>query len=507
MSKVDLLKEISCIARKYPNRIAIQSNEKKITYEQLEDYSNRLATYINRTYKENKNPIVVYGHKDPYVIICFLAAVKSGRAYCPVDVSVPLTRVKDIVDEVQPPIVLCVEELQIELENKINLGYIEDIVKNKFDDIEIDPIKYEDVFYIIFTSGSTGRPKGVQISYECLNNYLKWSITLGSTREEKEGKVFLNQAPFSFDLSVMDLYTSLAVGGTLWTLDKETQNDYGKLFESLKKSMISVWVSTPSFVEMCLIDENFNEEMLPNLNTFLFCGEVLNNKTVEKLQSKFTKAKIINTYGPTESTVAVTSVEVDPKLNKEVNPLPVGVVKEGSWLEIRKEDGSLAKEGEHGEINIIGDTVSVGYFNNSELTNKAFYTYEKNGKQYRAYKTGDEGYIKDNMLFYCGRIDLQVKLHGYRIELEDIENNILKLSEIRNAIVVPKMKDGKIKSLTAFVIHENEVNDRFKVSQEIKSKLAEFIPSYMIPKKFVFLEKFPVTNNGKTDRKQLGGMA
>ena len=305
----------------------------------------------------------------------------------------------------------------------------------------------------------------------------------------------------------MDLYTSLAVGGTLWTLDKETQNDYGKLFESLKKSMISVWVSTPSFVEMCLIDEKFNEEMLPNLNTFLFCGEVLNNKTVEKLQSKFTKAKIINTYGPTESTVAVTSVEVDPKLNKEVNPLPVGVVKEGSWLEIRKEDGSLAKEGEHGEINIIGDTVSVGYFNNSELTNKAFYTYEKNGKQYRAYKTGDEGYIKDNMLFYCGRIDLQVKLHGYRIELEDIENNILKLSEIRNAIVVPKMKDGKIKSLTAFVIYENEVNDRFKVSQEIKSKLAEFIPSYMIPKKFVFLEKFPVTNNGKIDRKQLGGMA
>lgn len=507
MDTLAILDEIRDISIKYPNRVAIKSNKKSITYEELEEYSSKLATYINRKYKENKNPIIVYGHKDPYVIVCFLAAVKSGRAYCPIDISVPLTRVKDIIDEVKPPIILCVEDIDIELNNRMNLSDIEDVVKNHSDDIQIDPIKYEDVFYIIFTSGSTGRPKGVQISYECLNNYLKWSTTLGSTREEKEGKVFLNQAPFSFDLSVMDLYTSLAVGGTLWTLDKSTQSDYGKLFESLKESKVNIWVSTPSFIEMCLVDENFNEEMLPNLNIFLFCGEVLNNKTVEKLQNKFTKAKIINTYGPTESTVAVTSVIVDSKLNKEINPLPVGEAKEGSWIEIRKEDGTLAKEGEHGEINIIGDTVSVGYFNNEELTNKAFYTYELNGKKYRAYKTGDEGYMKNNMLFYCGRIDLQVKLHGYRIELEDIENNILKLNEIRNAVVVPKIKDEKVKSLTAFIIHENEVNDRFKASQEIKLKLAKFIPTYMIPKKFVFLDEFPVTNNGKIDRKCLGGMA
>lgn len=504
---MDILNKIKSNSELYPDRIAIQSEDSSITYRMLEEYSNRLANYIENEYSDNKNPIIVYGHKSPLMIVCFLAVVKSGRAYCPIDISVPLTRVEDIINEVNPPIILSVNELQLEHKNIIDNNKIEKIISS-VDKIEkTSTIGYEDVFYIIFTSGSTGKPKGVQITYECLNNYLEWSVTLGNTADEKVGKKFLNQAPFSFDLSVMDLYTCLASAGTLCTLSKETQMDYKKMFSFLEKCDINVWVSTPSFIEMCLVDENYSDRLLPNLEVFLFCGEVLTNRTVTKLQSRFKDAKIVNTYGPTESTVAITSVVVTPEVNENNMPLPVGKPKEGTYLKIINDNGVEAKEGEHGEVVIVGNTVTVGYFNRPELTEKSFFHEIIDGVEYRGYRTGDEGYIKDNMLFYCGRIDLQVKLHGYRMEIEDIENNMLKLKEIEGVVVTPKIKDGKVKSLTAFIIYEEEVKDKFKLSQELKKKLLEYLPKYMIPKKFVFVDKFPITINGKVDRKYLGGLA
>ena len=140
---------------------------------------------------------------------------------------------------------------------------------------------------MIFTSGSTGNPKGVQITSDCLNHYLDWSVGLGNTRDEKEGRIFLNQAPFSFDLSVMDLYTCLACGGTLFPLTKTEQADFSLLLPALANSGASVWVSTPSFADMCLRDPNFDSDLLPQLRLFLFCGETLTNRTAEKLSGRF----------------------------------------------------------------------------------------------------------------------------------------------------------------------------------------------------------------------------
>lgn len=220
----------------------------------------------------------------------------------------------------------------------------------------------KDTWYIIFTSGSTGTPKGVQISADCLNHYLDWSVGLGSAAEEKDGQVFLNQAPFSFDLSVMDLYTSLASGGTLYCLEKTVQSDYRLLMQSLGASKANVWVSTPSFAEVCLSEKSFSEELLPKLQVFLFCGETLGNRTVQKLQERFPKAAVVNTYGPTESTVAVTDVLVTPQMARETEPLPVGRAKPGTRIEIRDEAGTVLPDGEKGEIIILGDTVSTGYY-------------------------------------------------------------------------------------------------------------------------------------------------
>jgi D-alanine--poly(phosphoribitol) ligase subunit 1 len=215
--------------------------------------------------------------------------------------------------------------------------------------------------------------------------------------------------------------------------------------------------------------------------------------------------------------VAVTDVLITPELAASDTPLPVGKAKPGTRIVICDAQGNCVPDGEKGEIVIIGDTVSPGYYHQEALTEKAFFmvapgTYsdesvnEDAQKCQRAYKTGDEGYLEDGMLYYSGRIDLQIKLHGYRIELEDIENNIRRLQEIEHVVVVPNQRGGKVSSLTAYVVMSVRIPaDEKAMSAHLRERLAAFLPSYMIPKKFVFLEQMPMTNNGKADRKLLGG--
>lgn len=503
---MDILKKLMFFAKNTPNVVAIKAKDYSITYKELDEYSNRLANYIMTNYKDDKVPLVVYGHKSAYMIVCFIACAKSNRAYCPIDISVPDTRTKDIIEMVNPPVILALEPI----EGYDNILGLDEIIQISHNNQPLNDTKTynlgEDVFYIIFTSGSTGKPKGVQITTDCLNNYLEWSVTLGSTYKDKVGKVFLNQAPFSFDLSVMDLYTCLACGGTLVTMDKNVQMDYKDLIDFLGKSSANIWVSTPSFADVCLSDKKFSDELLPNLEVFLFCGETLTNNTVKKLHQRFEKATVINTYGPTESTVAMTDVVVDQDMVENISPLPVGKVKPGTFVDIVNENGEIVPEGEKGEIIIIGNTVSCGYYKKPDLTEKAFFSCEKEGQTYRAYRTGDAGYMQNGQLFYCGRIDLQIKLHGYRIEIEDIENNIVKLPEVSNVVVVPKMKDNKVRSLTAFVSGNRDKLDSKDAIEKVKEDLKSFVPDYMVPKKFIYIDKIPMTNNGKADRKYLGGL-
>ena len=502
-----ILKKIKQNALDNPDRevfvLQTSSSKEVLTWGELDEYSDYLAGYLNKNLKA-KTPVVVYGHKDPFLIVCFLACVKSGRAYCPVDINVPLDRIKAIVEEVKPEIILSTWDLDID-ENVLSIEQIKKIIYFKENrSSEKNFLKKDVIFYIIFMSGSTGKPKGVQITRDCLDNFLKWSKKLGGKYEKNKRYTFVNQAPFSFDLSVMDLYLTLYTGGTLWALPKCVQGDMELLCKSLKNSDANVWVSTPSFADVCLSEPNYSAKILPNLKKFLFCGEVLTNKTVERLQERFPNAKIINTYGPTESTVAITDILVTKSVNKRIMPLPVGKPKKGTWIQIWDSNGNVLSDGEKGEIIIIGDSVSVGYFNNSELTKKVFGKQIIDGKEYRYYKTGDEGYLKHNNLYYSGRIDLQIKLHGYRIEIEDIENNFIKATNVKQVAVMPKFKEGKVVSLIAFVVNKEKVDDEFEEALKLKEKLKKYVPDYMIPRKIKFVESLPRTNNGKVDRKSLG---
>lgn len=505
-----ILDKVKSNALKYPERIAIVESkidsEIKLTWHEVDVFSDKLAAYLDKVLV-TKTPLIVYGHKNPYMLVCFLACVKTGRAYCPIDVSVPLARVSSIINEVNPELILCTEELEIDNKNIKTTKEIQEIIETTKETISSDKyIEKDDVFYIIFTSGSTGTPKGVQITRDCVDNFVNWISNVSDCNSEDDYYVFMNQAPFSFDLSVMDLFLCLHTGGTLWCLSKEIQLNSKKMYESLEKSNANVWVSTPSFADVCLTDPLFSEKLMPKLRAFLFCGEVLTNKTVERLQSRFSNSKVINTYGPTESTCAVTSICITPEINKAISPLPVGNVKPGTWLKIVNEEGEEVPNGDYGEIVIIGDSVSVGYWNNREKNKQCFGVTTINGKEYRYYKTGDEGYLDNDLLYYRGRIDLQVKLHGYRIELEDIENNLLKISEIDQAVVVPKYRNGKVSSLVAVIVFNSKFANETVGEKQIKEKLREDLPDYMIPKKIKIIKELPRTNNGKIDRKAIGAM-
>ena len=486
------------------NNIAMISGEAHITYKELWEKSDILAGYIKEKYGDTHTPVIVWGHKNPMMLVVFLACVKSGRAYVPVDTSVPRNRVEAIIDSVQPDVIISTEEfMSYESYSAIQLATDSSIFERKYVITESDYIKEDDVYYIIFTSGSTGTPKGVQITYQSLNNFVEWALSLGS--KGKQNKTFINQAPFSFDLSVMDLYMSLCSESCLFCLEKGIQTDYKKLFSALKESMTNVWVSTPSFEDLCLADDSFNQELLPKMELFLFCGETLTNKTVSNLLKRFPRAEIYNTYGPTESTVAVTEVCVDDAINEKYNPLPVGKSKSGTMIKIMNGDLELS-DGEKGEVVIIGNTVSAGYFNNPEETQRRFFMYEKDGEKLAAYRTGDKGYIQDGQLFYCGRIDLQIKLHGYRMEIEDVEKNLMKVSKVKQAVVIPIWENEKVKYLKGVCVYDEPVESGFKIQKKIREEMSQFVPDYMIPRKIQFVNEIPMTANGKADRKRIQEM-
>ena len=298
--KINKYKEstkVAYINNKYPDG--------KLTYKNLIEYAEKLAYHLEEKLKEDKSPIVVYGHKHPLMPIYFLACVKSGRAFCPVDINTPKERVEEIIETTKSKVVLITEEIELGCET-IDVKTAYDIIQTT--DKQIDKecqVQGEDTFYIIFTSGSTGKPKGVCITYNNINNFLHWYTEYYTNKEDQ---VFLGHPPFSFDLSVMSLWPSIYMGATLVQIDKQHQENFALMFEELQRSEATIWISTPSFIEMCFIDKNFNKNLLPHVKQFVFCGEKLFSSTVEKIHKNFPNTQVINTYGPTESTVMVTWV-------------------------------------------------------------------------------------------------------------------------------------------------------------------------------------------------------
>ena len=235
---------------------------------------------------------------------------------------------------------------------------------------------------------------------------------------------------------------------------------------------------------------------------------MLTNKTARELMKRFPEAEVINTYGPTESTVAVTEVIITDEMAASEHPLSIGYDKPGTKIFIMDDSYTYPgkPEGEKGEIVIAGNTVAQGYLNQPELTKEKFFKLSTPEGDMWAYKTGDEGYKESDLLYYSGRMDFQIKLNGYRIELGDIESNILEMDDVTYCVVLPIEKRGEVKGLAAFVTLDHAVEDEFDYSQSVRKYISEKLPHYMVPKKCIVLDEMPMTNNGKADRRALKEM-
>ena len=483
---MDLVEAADRWGNEYPDRAAHISGGSVLTYRQLQDRSNRFAAYLRRELPHDGRPVAILGHKQNEMLIGFVGSIKAGHPYVPLDSSVPPQRVTTIVETAQASL--------------FSVGQVAELTASDQPAAAAEHARLDtdDVWYVIFTSGSTGDPKGVMITRGCLESFVGW--TLDEQRFGIAREVYLNQAPFSFDLSVMDLYSSLATAGTLFSITQDDIAEPRRLFEALAGSGLSVWVSTPSFARMCLMQPTFARAMLPQVRKFWFCGETLAPDVAAELLRRFPGAEVWNTYGPTEATVATTSAQITEDVIARHNPLPVGAVKPGSRVAIRNEAGEILESGEHGEVVIAGPNVSLGYLHRPDLTASAFIEVEGQ----RAYRTGDAGHFEGDLLFFDGRMDFQIKLHGYRIELGDIESNIHKLRGIQDAVVLPAMRDGRVEYLVAFAILKGEQGATdFDLSQRLRLELSKHLPDYMVPRRFIFVSEFPTTANGKIDRQQL----
>jgi len=465
-----MIEKIKEIVEQNPEKIAYQVNDDFILYKDLWRQANTYAQLLKR---QGDKPVVIYGNKEVHVILSILACILANRPYVPVGTCMPISRLKQIVDITGASLILSDKILEIQ---DVECVSIEELKKYK-DQEEF--IINNDIVYIIFTSGSTGIPKGVPISKNNLNNFIEWISNLMPLREYRNINV-LNQASFSFDLSVADLFYSLCNGHTLYAFDQDIQENYEEIFQVFQN--IDVAMMTPTFMKLCLINEDFNQINYPNFKCVYFCGELLEKKLVYKIFSSFPKLKIINAYGPTEATSAVSAILITPEMLESEELLPCGDTK------------NFATEIliDHDEILLKGKSVFNGYL--GDLVGGFFLE-----EGVSCYRTGDIGFIQDNKLYCKGRSDRQVKYKGYRIELDDIEKNINLISGISECAVIAKYNDeGVVKTIKAFVVVEKDVS-----LSSLKKELSQMIPEYMMPKSFQIVDKLPINPNGKIDRKAL----
>lgn len=546
MKLIDLLHDH---ATSMPDSCAFvaSASDEKMTYGELWQRSGAIAAALLEDVRDAgksagegadsaKAPVVVYGHKSPLMLASFVGCLRAGRAYVPVDShSVPEGRAASIASQVRASagraVVLASEPLPevaaAEADRVVSPKELAGIAAAAGAP-QVDPalcVSGEDPAYVIFTSGSTGAPKGVVVTASCVDNFFPWALSVAGV--DGPGTRFLNQAPFSFDLSVYELSMSLASGGELFAMEKATLDRAADMLAFLEKSDPHVWVSTPSFAEMCLANQGFKQDLMPSLRVMLFCGEALPNPVAAELMRRFPNARVVNSYGPTESTVAVAAVDVDGPMCASPDPLPVGRPRPGTRIRVvDPATGGELPQGEWGEVVIVGDTVAKGYLGRDDLTRAVFgeeaadWLPEGEGKAgsaaasgepvptaraVRTYRTGDEGMMgEDGLLRFRGRLDLQVKLNGYRLELGEIEDALRALPEVAAAAVVAARKNGKVSHLVAHVVSAGprEQSD-FRCGLALKDALKARLPHYMIPKKVVFDGALPMTPNGKLDRRAL----
>ena len=478
---------------KTPDLLALVYGDKKLTYRELDEKTDRVALILRSKGIKPNNIVGIMVERSLEMMVGILGILKAGGAYLPVDSEYPEGRIKYMLSESRTDILLTQNDL---ISKYVKIGFEGTIINVSDSELfTVEKTKVEnktsskDLAYLTYTSGSTGKPKGVMISNRSIANLIK-GIT--GIIDFKERCSILSITTISFDIFILETILPLTKGLRVVIGSREEQLNTALAASLLEREKITMLQATPSWLQL-LLSESESARSLQFLEYLLIGGEVFPESLLEKAK-KATGGKIYNLYGPTETTVWSTVKDV----TSGKTSLNIGKPISNTKIYILSRTGSLHPIRIPGELCIAGDGLARGYLNRPELT---FERFAKNPffENESLYKTGDLAiWQTDGTIEFLGRIDNQVKLRGFRIELGEIERRLLTHNEIREAVVVLKEEEGRDKYLCAYIVSDR----KFKIS-ELREYLLKELPDYIVPSYFVQLTEIPLTINGKVDRKSL----
>ncbi|KAK3816004.1 MAG: Non-ribosomal peptide synthetase module [Benniella sp.] len=486
-------------AKQTPEAKALVFNDQSLTYAELNERANRLAHHLISLGVHPDSRVAICVNRSLAVIVGLLAILKAGGAYVPIDPTNPKDRLESILEDSLPTImlidttgrsmlqeigVLCPSQKEMACPLMVDPN---DILSTRNTNPEVPGLTSRHLAYIIYTSGSTGKPKGVMIEHQGV-------VSRVQEHNLKESSRFLQFTSLSFDVSVLDIFTTLCAGAILHLLQDDVRRDLSRLWDYLQENSITHTSLTPTVLQ----DIKCLSPLTTPLN-LRFVGEILPSELPHALRQLLPEGSaIINEYGPTEATIAAVRWNCDPWFNGDL--LPIGHPMNNVRIYILDSHRFPVPLGTMGEIYIGGVGVARGYLNRPELTSSVFLPDPFTGdKDARMYKTGDLArYLPDGNIIILGRNDHQVKIRGFRIELGEIEARLVDHPLVDKSVVIT-IGEGSDKRLVGYVVAKPDDN----LLDTLRSHLKSCVPEYMIPAAIVRLDSLPLNPNGKLDRKAL----
>ncbi|MEG4838963.1 amino acid adenylation domain-containing protein [Microcoleus sp. B9-D4] len=492
-------------AERHPDSIAVVFESEKITYRELNDRANQLAHHLQNLGVEPEVVVGICvergagtGAPPLQAIVGMLGVLKAGAAYLPIDPTTPIERKALMLEDAQVKVLLVQQRL------------IESLPKTQANIVCIDTdiptvsasytprVSTDNLAYVIYTSGSTGIPKGVAIEHRQLLNYLH---SIQEKLNLPANASFATVSTFAADLGNTAIFPALCFGGCLHIISQERATDPEALGEYFSRNPIDCLKIVPSHLA-AFLNSSQPKSILPGKRLILG-GESANWSLIKTLRNLAPSCSVFNHYGPTETTVGVLTYQVEfDKIGCDFDTVPLGLPIANTQIYILDSYLQSVPIGVPGELYIGGDNLARGYLNRPELTAEKFIPnpFDTQAKT-RLYKTGDLArYLPDGNIEFIGRIDDQVKIRGFRIELGEIEAVLGQHPDIAQAVVVAREDAPGEKRLVAYFVSNQKQAPTHK---EIRNFLTSKLPEYMVPSAFVILKSFPLTSNGKVDRRSL----
>ncbi|OTA21090.1 Amino acid adenylation [Xenorhabdus beddingii] len=490
-----------------PDAVAVVFEAQSLSYAELNQRANRLAHHLIALGVRPDDRVAICAERSPDMVVGLLAILKAGGAYVPLDPGYPAERLAYIVEDAAPVVLLS----QITLLSQTALlsrlaGTVPVVDLNNLASLMADmPASNPDprtlgltprhLAYVMYTSGSTGLPKGVMNEHRSVVNCLLWAQkTYQITPQDR----VLQKTPFSFDVSVWELFPPLMFGAQLILARPDDHKDPHYLLSEIERRGITLIHFVPAMLQQFI--HAIPAGRCPSLRHIFCSGEAFPYVLQQKCLPHFAHCQLHNLYGPTEAAIHVTARQCVP--DRDIGRVPIGKPITNIRIYLLDSHGEPVPIGVTGELYIGGIGVARGYLNLPELTAEHFlpdpFSSEPDA---RLYKSGDLArWLPDGNIEYLGRNDFQVKIRGFRIELGEIESRLAQCHGVREAVVVAQKETSGEKRLIAYLLAEPNAT---LVPAELRRQLAQYLADYMLPSAFVTLDAFPLTPNGKLHRQAL----